>query len=189
MNIEEIFQKANEGDVDAILQLKFFAEQAHKLASIFQKLEKVSQEIFNESQAVLEKFYYDGNKEHAVGTIILREGITEIKDEEFKGCKKLEKVILPESLTYISYCSFYGCSSLKEINLQDCLKLDYIGDSAFYGCSRLTEINFPENLTEIGNWAFCGCISLKEVNLPKGVHCRGSETFFACNSLKKRTYY
>lgn len=105
MDIKEILKKANEGDVDALFQLKRFVKEDSELAG--------------ESQNILEKFYYDGNKEHAVGTIILREGITEIKNEEFTNCDRLEKIILPESLTSIGYGAFSGCKSLKEIKFPD----------------------------------------------------------------------
>ncbi len=109
--------------------------------------------------------YYDGKKEHAVGTIYLREGITEIKDNEFRDCKKLEKVILPESLTSIGYAAFCDCKSLKEIKFPESLKS--IGEYAFYKCSRLKEIKFPKSLTSIGLLAFDYCTNLEKITYYK----------------------
>lgn len=63
------------------------------------------------------KLYWDGNKEHAVDTVVIRDGITEIEYKSFEGCEKLEKIILPEGLTSIDGYAFYGCRSLKEIVL------------------------------------------------------------------------
>ncbi len=66
---------ANKGDVDAILQLKELAKEGNAKA-----------------KAALEKLYWDGNKDHAVGTVILREGITKIDNWTFDGCTALKKL-------------------------------------------------------------------------------------------------
>ena len=85
---------------------------------------------------------YDGNKEHAVGEIFIREGTTEITNSEFNNCKKLEKIILPDSVTSI-------------------------GDWAFNYCSNLTEIKFPANLISIGYQAFGDCWRLEKITYHK----------------------
>ena len=54
-----VIESANKGDVDAILKLKEFAKDGDI-----------------DAQNALKNLYWDGNKAHAVGIIILRDGIT-----------------------------------------------------------------------------------------------------------------
>ena len=65
----DTIQKAKDGDVASILELKRLAKEGNERA-----------------QAVLEPLYYDGNKKYAVCTIILPEGLTYIRDNAFYKC-------------------------------------------------------------------------------------------------------
>lgn len=47
--------------------------------------------------------------------VILNEGIGEISDEAFMGCKDLEKVVIPSSVKRIGSLAFYGCLKLKNL--------------------------------------------------------------------------
>ena len=76
---------ANGGNIDAILKLKSLAEDGDTQAT-----------------DALEKLYWDGNKEHAVGTVVIREGVTTLANDAFMYCDKLKKVILPDSLISIA---------------------------------------------------------------------------------------
>lgn len=109
--------------------------------------------------------YYDGNKKNAVGTIVLRDGIRSIDEEQFSKCEKLEKIFLPESVTSIGKFAFHCCSSLKEIKLPDSVNL--IGEWAFGSCISLTEIKFPKNLMFIGQKVFYKCDSLSKITYHK----------------------
>lgn len=140
-------------------------------------------EIERQKEIESKKVYWDGKKKNAVGTIYLREGITSIKFETFKECKKLEKIILPESLTSIGNYAFEGCKSLKEIEFPD--SVTSIGWKAFYGCDSLKKIEFPKSLTSIDNYAFYDCDSLKEIKLPENLISIGVRAFFGCSSLKE----
>ncbi len=53
--ILSVIESANKGDVDAILKLKEFVKDGNKKA-----------------KNALEKVYWDSNKEHAVGTVVIR---------------------------------------------------------------------------------------------------------------------
>ena len=162
-NPETFIDKANKGDVDAILKLKDFAKDGNKKA-----------------KDALEKLYWDGNKEHAVGTVVIRDGITKIDADSFRGCKKLEKIVLPDSLTEIGAGAFSHCTALTEINLPD--SLNKIGKYAFYGCTGLTEIKFPDSLTSIGKSAFEGCENLEGISLPELLQANnvGERAFWNC---------
>ena len=67
-----VIESANKGDVNSILKLKDFAKDGNEKA-----------------KDALEKLYWDGNKEHAVGTVVIREGVTSLDNREFIYCEKL----------------------------------------------------------------------------------------------------
>ena len=69
------------------------------------------------------------------GTIVIDEGVTEIKADTFQFFKA------------------------KEIKLPSTLKT--IGNDAFYCCMNISELTIPENVTTIGNGAFDGCSDVK----------------------------
>ncbi len=131
-NPETFIDKAKKGDVDAILKLKEFEKEGNETA-----------------KDALEKLYWDGNKEHAVGTVVIRDGLTSIGNGAFEGCKSLKEIVVPEGLSSIGERAFDDCESLKEIVLPD--GLTSIGWSAFYGCKSLKEIVLPDGLTSIGD--------------------------------------
>ena len=162
--IPSIIELAQKGDVDAILKLKEFAKSRYTKAK-----------YVLEVNYALEKLYWDGTKDHAVGTVVIRDGITEIERNSFKGCKKLEKIVLPDSLTYIGGWAFSGCTALEKINLPDSLTL--IGRAAFNGCTSLTEIVLPDGLTSIGSYAFDDCKALKEITYSRKIESRLKEIF------------
>ena len=45
------------------------------------------------------------------------EGITEIKQQAFKGCSKLSSITIPNTVVKIGKEAFYGCSNLKTISI------------------------------------------------------------------------
>ena len=170
MNIEIIVDNARKGGYNAILQLK-----------------NISTNEYNPyADRVLESIYYDGNKNHAVGTIYLREGIKEIKPEEFMNCKKLEKAIFPDTLQVIGKDAFLGCVRLTEITFKD--NLIEICESAFYGCDALKKIKFPNSLTKISPYAFLNC-DLTEIIFPSNLISIGRWAFQGNNKLERITYH
>ena len=67
-------------------------------------------------------------------------------------CSKIEKVVLPDGLTEIPDEMFAGCRYLKHINIPKSIKR--IGNQAFYLCVGLSTFEFNEGLTIIGKEAF-----------------------------------
>lgn len=84
--------------------------------------------------------------------VILNEGIREISDEAFMGCKDLEKVVIP--------------SSVKRI-----------GSLAFYGCLKLKELYIPSSVTDIGEGA--AIIDLEDVLIKVEEGCHAFESLKA----------
>ena len=97
-----------------------------------------------------------------ITSLILPEGITEIKTRSFKSCTSLEKVVLPKSLTQI-------------------------GEGAFMNCTSLTTVSLPEGLISLGKWAFADCKSLVEFVMPNSVESIGVCLLQNCSSLKSVT--
>ena len=71
--------------------------------------------------------------------LTIKNGIKEIQNFAFDGCKSLTSIIFPSTLTKIGINSFYS--------------------------SGLTSIIFNENIETINSRAFMSCYKLKEVNL------------------------
>ncbi len=76
--------------------------------------------------------------------LVIPDGITEIKNETFRGCNQITSLTIPEGVTSI-------------------------GQYAFNTCTALTEITFPESLTTLRRGAFSGCTALEVVVLPAAV--------------------
>ena len=83
---------------------------------------------------------------------VLREGATEIADEEFKGREELESVTVPDGVKKIGKGAFFGCRGLKEIHLPD--SLTEIGMGAFEGCDGLRKITYHRKNESIVKSAF-----------------------------------
>ena len=49
--------------------------------------------------------------------IEIPEGITEIREYTFDGCKELKSIAIPDSVVKINGCAFRGCKNLVEIRL------------------------------------------------------------------------
>ncbi len=67
--------------------------------------------------------------------IVIPEGVTEIREYTFDGCKELKSIVIPDSVVKINGCAFMGCKSLVEIRL-------------------------PKNLTEINSGTSSNCFSI-----------------------------
>lgn len=78
------------------------------------------------------------------------EGVTEIRNDAFRGMSELVSVKLPTTLTKIGDYSFYN-TGITSIDFPD--SLTTIGVSAFVG-SKLTSVTIPASVTLIGQCAF-----------------------------------
>ena len=92
-----LIQKAKDGDPLAILELKRLAREGK-----------------SDAQAALESLYYDGNREHAVGTVVLREDVTKL-EERFWHCDNLKTIVLPDDLIFIPNMAFCNCDNLTTV--------------------------------------------------------------------------
>ena len=92
--------------------------------------------------------------------LIIKEGVTSIEENEFKGMDKIKEVHLPDGLTWIWDYAFCGCTKMKKICFP--YTLEYICGSSFRNCKRLKEVVVPST-TKIYEHAFDGCDALEKV--------------------------
>ena len=119
------------------------------------------------------------------GEITVPEGVTELSNYAFSGCKDITKINLPSTLTSIGVNAFGGCSSLEAIVIPD--SVIQIGTGAFSSCEELQDIKLPVGLTELSASIFYGCSSLKKIELPDTITSVGASAFEDCSSLKAIT--
>ena len=93
--------------------------------------------------------------ENKIEEIIIPDGVTEIWDSAFAGCKNIKDIKLPETLESIGYYAFGSCTGLESIKIPS--KVKTIGREAFEYCSNLKKIILPESVESIGTDAFSGC--------------------------------
>ncbi len=115
-----------------------------------------------------------------IKSLVLHDGISEIKAGAFSGTDNLEEINIPASVTEINKNLFNGANSLKKISgMSD---VTSIGDGAFKGCSDLQYIDIS-NVKNIGNNAFSGCFKLNDVTFSGSLKTIGKKAFYGCTSI------
>ena len=99
--------------------------------------------------------------------ITLPETVQIIGNGAFSDCDCLETIELSQGITNIEQYAFYGCKKLKTITLPASLKS--IGRNTFEGCTSLTKIEIPQGITELEGKMFGGCTALTSVTIPSSV--------------------
>ena len=163
---EKLISDVKNGDADSILELR-----------------KLSREGNKKADEILKTLYYDGNKEHAVGTVVLPDYKKSISDGEFKNCTDLKAIVIPNSVTSIGDNAFENCSNLIDIKMTN--SVTYIGNNAFANCSSLKEIIIPQSVRSIRYHTFEDCINLVRVIIPNSVTLIHNGAFHNCNKLKE----
>ncbi len=142
-------------------------------------------------------------------TVILPDGLLEIKEEAFYNARSLRVIDIPATVELIGKGAFQNCggsSNLITLTLGDGnaalvineyafagshfsrveipSRLVVLGDYAFSGVSALSEVVFAENsrLTTIGSYTFQNT-AIREFTLPDNVVKMGSYNFYSCTSL------
>ena len=118
-------------------------------------------------------------------SVEIKDSITSIGQEAFKGCSRLTNIIIPENVRSIGESAFKNCKSLSAITMHD--GITNIGQETFVGCSNLTSITIPKSLVNIESGMFIGCSALKSIVIPSGVTYIGDCAFSHCTSLQSIT--
>ena len=113
-----------------------------------------------------------------LSTVILPEGITELKDDTFENCRGLTSIELPGTLERLGMRVFMN-TGLTEIRLPE--KMSDIGSAFTY--SPITGIEWPEGVDTIDTGTFYSCTELASVTLPKDVTTIMDGAFQNCPKL------
>lgn len=146
--------------------------------------------------------------------LVIPEGVGQIADYAFYGCKSIKSVTIPGTVTSIGNNSFYGApieslaigsSEILAVNrgtgrnaippltnvfgnqlttIKVSEGVETIGSYAFYQCSSLKDLTLPSTLLSIGNDAFFGCGALETLTLPSRLVTIGESAFQGASSLK-----
>ncbi len=110
--------------------------------------------------------------------------VTKIARKAFAG-SDIESVQFGSNITEIGEEAFRNCTKLENVEL--CNDTGSLGDRAFKGCKKLKSVKVPEGLEKIGKGTFRDCESLKKMELPNSVRTIGKKAFKNCKSMKKFT--
>ncbi len=80
--------------------------------------------------------------------------VTEIKDNGFMSCAKLEYVYIPDTVTRIGVNAFMNCKKL--VNVDGMTNVESLCNNAFAMCPVMNETIVPFSVAEFGNGVFRG---------------------------------
>ncbi|MDR2768070.1 MAG: leucine-rich repeat domain-containing protein, partial [Treponema sp.] len=124
-----------------------------------------------------------------ITSVVIPEGVTEIKRRAFNGCKALHSITFPKSLRTIAGGVYqYSWSNLpfydtRLTSLEIPEGVTSIGDAAFYEIDHLASVSIPASVTSIGNSVFFGCDSLGSVTIAGNTTDIGQNAFYNCKNL------
>lgn len=133
----------------------------------------------------LDKLFMQRSDRNLVRQIVIKEGITDIKNTAFYMYDNLKSVALPNSITIIRRNMFASCYELEEVMMG--AKTTRIEYGAFRSCSSMRQIKFPDSLKTIGEDAFKYCKLLEKISFGKGLKRIKREAFNNCENLRKVT--
>lgn len=138
--------------------------------------------------------------EKTMRAVIIPEGVTEIGEFAFGGCKNLESVFIPNSVTKIASGAFQSTPRLGivenyikyvdnwavQTNSNDCgssLREGTVGVASSAGSGLTGKVTLPDSLKYINEYAFSGC-DITILTMGDGVEEIGSYAFEYAYSLE-----
>lgn len=128
-------------------------------------------------------------------SIEIPESVTEMGDDAFSGCVKLNKVIYAGTIDQWVQIKF-GLGASNPLSGDTLLYVDNtpvkdvkltiateISSKAFYGYGGLVSVEMSKSVTTIGDSAFEGCGKLERIEIPSSVTIVGKRAFFGCSKL------
>ena len=122
--------------------------------------------------------FYGGSD---ITSVTIPNSVTSIGDNSF-GCCNLSSLTIPNSVTYLGWGSFKYNRDMKSVAIPN--SVTYIGGWAFWKCNALASVTIPNSVTEIFESTFKDCSGLTSVTIPNSVTSIGSSAFSGCSSLK-----
>ena len=135
----------------------------------------------------------------ALTEVVIKDGVTEIGNQTFRGCTGLTNVTIPDSVQKIGAWAFYLCGGLKNVDIPANVEIGNssfrqsgleqvtvsggsVGQYAFHRNVSLKKIDI--NCETIGDEAFSGCDSLTDITLRNSVKTLGDKVFYTCKNLE-----
>lgn len=144
----------------------------------------MSDKIISGSLGVNQYFDFPFTLAHAITSVNIPSGTTELGSNCFANCIRLSSFDIPSSVTtFRDYC-FRDCW-FTSFDIPD--SVTSIGMSCFNGCGRLKTINIPIGITSLPIRCFSYCGSLTSINISKNVISIGNYCFDGCSSLQTVT--
>ncbi len=109
---------------------------------------------------------------------------TQVPWQTYKG--DIQKVVVISGVTEVVENAFSGCDKLEEVELAPTVTT--IGAAAFQDCTALTQVTIPENVQTIESQAFSGCQALENVEFQGDAPETGSDVFAGVSQDTTITY-
>lgn len=133
-----------------------------------------------------------------VTSIIISDGIKEIDNDAFFGCKNLKEVYIPKSVERLKFgdsFSWYGCDSLENVYVADDNEFFCSIDGVVYTKDKKTLMMYPSGksdksftvpdfVTTLNEWSFFSCKNIESVFISEGVTELESMAFWLCDKLE-----
>lgn len=119
-----------------------------------------------------DRTYLFGCPSGRTGKVVIPDGVKEINESAFYGCK-ITDIVIPDSVTEIGASAFVS-TDIKSFTFSK--SMDTIPESMFSSCQNLTDIKIPEHIKKIGRYAFSN-ISIRSIDLPEGLTEIGVNAF------------
>ncbi len=111
----------------------------------------------------------------------LSEGLINIGDGAFRGCKSLGEVTIPASLAYIGQYAFSGDSSLDHANLIG--NGLTVSDNAFKNCDSMSYVLLSDSVEAVNGNAFKDCSALCGLSVSAATKNIASSAFSGCDAV------
>jgi len=128
-----------------------------------------------------------------VEELVIPEGVEDIADYVFAGCKSIKSVSFPESLESIGLSEFNNCSSLNSVYIKDLsawCSID-IGSTMtdrsydlYLDGEVITDLVIPEDIEQLNPYTFKNVGSILSVYIPENVKSISFCVFEGCENLK-----
>lgn len=106
---------------------------------------------------------------------IVPEGVTEIENSAFSGCRGLEEIVIPSHVKEVGRDAFSRCTGLSKLTIES--GVEKLGWASFKGCKALASVVLPDSLSDLPSQVFEGCTSLTGVTLPKHLENMKDDAF------------
>eukprot|EP00035_Acanthoeca_spectabilis_P001025 m.77020 g.77020 ORF g.77020 m.77020 type:complete len:388 (+) comp10576_c0_seq3:479-1642(+) len=128
-------------------------------------------------------------------SVLIPEGVTEIKSGAFANCGHIVMVMIPASVRVIEPEAFCNCSELEFVNFVEEENFSLVGHDknlsrptkSLSDATRAAPTCGPTSSFTLGTAAFSGCSSLRLMKIPDGCSTIPPKAFFKCSSLKSIT--